>query len=170
MVFDCRFGRATAPAASGEADPAAAPPRCSGRHVLLVEDNAINTQIAEEILASTGVQVETAENGAEAVRLLLEREEGAPRIDLIFMDLQMPVLDGIAATRQIRAMERYRATPIIAMTAHAYAEDRDKCLDAGMNGHLTKPINVQALYAVLREWLAAGADDAASVPEKSIET
>ena len=169
MVFDCHFGRATTVVAPGEAS-SAAPPQCTGRHVLLVEDNAINTQIAEEILASTGVQVETAGNGAEAVRLLLEREADAPCIDLIFMDLQMPVLDGIAATRQIRAMERYRTTPIIAMTAHAYAEDRDRCLEAGMNGHLIKPIDVQALYGVLREWLTAGADDAAPVPEKSIET
>lgn len=121
-------------------------------HVLLVEDNLINQQIAGELLQEAGVRVTVAENGSVAIDLLESGESGP--YDLVFMDLQMPEMDGITATRHIRANSHFDSLPIIAMTAHATVEERQRCLDIGMNEHIAKPIDVAALYDTLRRWLS----------------
>lgn len=124
-----------------------------GRRILLVEDNAMNREIAVEILSETGVAVDTAENGQIAVNLVKDAPAGT--CDLIFMDMQMPVMDGCTAAEHIRALKREDAKtlPIIAMTANAFADDRQKTKDAGMNGHLAKPIDMDQLRLVLEKWL-----------------
>ncbi len=119
-----------------------------GLHVLLVEDNPINQQIASELLQAVGVTLELANNGREAVEILLAPGAG-DRFALVFMDLHMPEMDGYEATARIRAEPGLQSLPIIAMTAHALAEERDRCLAAGMQGHLTKPIDPQLLYGTL---------------------
>ena len=121
----------------------------AGRHALLVEDNALNMEIAQLLLEEMGLEVQTASNGAEAVKAFEASELGS--IDYIFMDVMMPVMDGLEATRRIRALDRPDAAnvPIIAMTANAFAEDRKACLDAGMNAHVGKPIDVNALRDAL---------------------
>ncbi|MCR5563637.1 MAG: response regulator [Desulfovibrio sp.] len=124
----------------------------SGTTVLLVEDIPLNRELAQEILTEKGFAVETARNGAEAV----EKFSAAnPPYDLILMDVQMPVMDGYAATRAIRSLPggRGAAVPIIAMTANAFEEDRQKALQAGMNGHIAKPIDVRRLFETLNETL-----------------
>jgi len=118
-----------------------------GMWVLLVEDNAINQQLAIELMQSQGVQVEVANNGKEAVDILLAAPDG--RYHAVLMDLQMPVMDGYQATRILRAEPRYFSLPIIAMTAHALVEERERCLALGMNDHVSKPIEPNELYAVL---------------------
>ncbi|VAW89785.1 diguanylate cyclase/phosphodiesterase (GGDEF & EAL domains) with PAS/PAC sensor(s) [hydrothermal vent metagenome] len=120
----------------------------SGARVLVVEDNRINQRIAREILQGVGVEVEVAANGAIAVQAVRDSS-----FDLVLMDLQMPEMDGYQATRMIRKDKQFDALPIIAMTAHAMAGDREKCLDAGMNDHLTKPIDPEHLFAVLQRWI-----------------
>ena len=126
--------------------------RLRGARVLLVEDNEINRQIAGELLTVVGLEVTTAENGLEALGLLDEESE-APPFDLVLMDLQMPKMDGYEATRHIRRHQRWRELPIVAMTAHAMSGDRERCLDAGMNDHLAKPIEIDALHAALIQWI-----------------
>jgi PAS domain S-box-containing protein len=116
-----------------------------GLRVLLAEDNEINQQIAVELLAAVGVEVEVVVNGREAVEKVLV---GAG-YDAVLMDLQMPELDGLSATREIRADSRFAALPIIAMTAHALVEERERCLQAGMNDHVAKPIDPDVLYGAL---------------------
>lgn len=120
----------------------------SGMRVLLAEDNAINQQIAVELLASQGVSVDIAENGREAVDKF--RAQPARTYDVVLLDLQMPVMDGLEAAREIRKISQ--TAPLIAFTARARAEERDLSLEAGMNGHLTKPIDPQLLFATLRQW------------------
>ena len=119
-----------------------------GMRVLLAEDNAINQQIAVELLASQGVSVDIAENGREAVGKFLA--EPARTYDVVLLDLQMPVMDGLEAAREIRKVSQ--TVPLIAFTARARAEERDLSLEAGMNGHLTKPIDPQLLFTTLRQW------------------
>ena len=125
----------------------------SGRHVLLVEDNELNLEIAMEMLSLTGVQVETAENGARAVEIFENSPEN--HFDLILMDVQMPVMNGYQATRAIRKLEDpvKAAIPIVAMTANAFDEDRMLALEAGMNGHIAKPIDISVLMETLQEIL-----------------
>jgi len=118
-----------------------------GARVLLVEDNKLNQEVAEGLLASAQVTIDIAENGEEAVRMV-----AAVAYDAVLMDMQMPVMDGIEATRMIRADPKYAALPIIAMTANAMASDRDQCLAAGMNDHIAKPIDPDDLFAVLNRW------------------
>ena len=131
-----------------------APPHFPGRRVLLVEDNAVNEEVAAALLEEVGLVVEVARDGAEAV----ERAAAAD-YDLILMDVQMPVMDGRAATRAIRALPRHARTPILAMTANAFLEDRRASLEAGMNDHLVKPVNPAALHAALAQWLREEPDD-----------
>ncbi len=123
-----------------------------GVRILLVEDNEVNQQVAAELLGSAGASVRIARHGGEAVRLLTEDEQPPP-FDIVFMDLQMPEMDGFTATRLIRAQPQLRALPIIAMTAHALVEERQRCLDAGMNDHVSKPIDPDALFATLSRWV-----------------
>jgi two-component system sensor histidine kinase/response regulator len=123
----------------------------AGARVLLVEDNEINQQVATEILGGAGLVVTVASNGQEAVEAV-----GRGDYDAVLMDVQMPVLDGHAATRIIRRDERFRGLPIIAMTAHAMAGDQEKSAAAGMNDHVTKPIDPDKLFATLARWIPAG--------------
>ncbi len=121
----------------------------SGKQVLIVEDNEINLEIATELVEVSGAAVTAARNGQEAVETFAASLPGY--FDLILMDVQMPVLDGYGATRQIRAMDRPDAhsVPILAMTANAFSEDVERSRENGMNGHLSKPIDLDALYAEL---------------------
>ncbi len=120
-------------------------------HILLVEDNEINQLIAEELITSKGHTVDIANNGQEAVDMVSNGY-----YDMVFMDIQMPIMDGLTATRTIRAMERFAKLPIIAMSAHAMTGDREISLSHGMNDHLTKPILPDLLYATIDTWLNAG--------------
>ena len=122
-----------------------------GAKVLLVEDNEINQQIATELMETFGIEVTVACNGKEALDLMHSAPEPLPW-DLVFMDLQMPIMDGHQATLALRRQERFNNLPIIAMTAHASAEEGARCLEEGMNEHLTKPIDPKALYQCLLRW------------------
>jgi CheY-like chemotaxis protein len=125
----------------------------TGKRALLVEDNELNTEIAKEILQTTGMTVECAEDGSEAVDRIMEVEDGY--YDIVFMDIQMPVMNGYEATRAIRAMGRkYTSTlPIIAMTANAFADDVRSATGAGMNEHISKPLDLKALAKILNKWV-----------------
>jgi CheY-like chemotaxis protein len=120
--------------------------------ILVVDDNDINQQIAKELFESAGATVSIAHNGAEAVKVLTENS-GPPSFDVVFMDMQMPEMDGITATKLLRRDPRLRNLPIIAMTAHALVEDRQHCLDEGMNDHVSKPIDPDALFSTLSRWV-----------------
>ncbi|MBF0460031.1 MAG: response regulator [Magnetococcales bacterium] len=122
--------------------------RIGGSRVLLVEDNSINREVARGILEQIGIQVEEAHNGQEAIWMV-----GKTQYDAILMDIQMPIMDGITATQLIRQDRRCQTLPIIAMTAHALDGDREKSLASGMNAHITKPIDNDALYAALLHWI-----------------
>lgn len=125
----------------------------SSRRILVVEDNDLNREIAEEILSMTGVEVETAENGKAAVDMVAASEEGY--YDLILMDLQMPIMNGHDATRALRAMERKdtKTIPIVAMTANAFVEDIQQSKASGMNEHMSKPLDIDQLQRMLSRWL-----------------
>lgn len=125
----------------------------SGKRVLLVEDNEINIEVAKELLGIVGIQIETAMNGKLAVEAVMEKEPGY--YDLIFMDIQMPVMNGYEAARAIRASGRkdLEEIPIVAMTADAFADDIKRSQDAGMNSHVSKPVDVQKLEEALIRWI-----------------
>ena len=127
--------------------------RLRGLRVLLAEDNEINQQIAVELLEGVGATVEVANDGVDAVRMLLNQPM-PQKYDVVLMDLQMPEMDGYQATREIRSDPRFASFPIIAMTAHATIEERQKCLDAGMNGHVSKPIDPASLFDTLERFAA----------------
>ncbi len=120
----------------------------AGAKVLVAEDNRINQQVAQEILESMGVTVSLADNGAKAVQAVRDH-----RYDLVLMDIQMPEMDGYQATQVIRRSSDIAPLPIIAMTAHAMAGDREKCIAAGMDDHLTKPIDPELLFSTLKQWI-----------------
>ncbi len=143
-----------------------APPReLTGRRILVVEDNELNQEVARDLLALAGVSVDCAGNGAEALERLTHGS-----YDLVLMDMQMPVMDGITATREIRRQERFSGLPIIAMTANALEQDRTACLAAGMTDHIGKPVDPDELYAVIARTLGAPAQPAARpVPAESGE-
>jgi len=126
--------------------------RHAGKRVLVVEDNAINREVVVDLLAAVDLSSEVAGDGLEA----LEKAR-ASRFDLILMDLQMPRLDGIEATRAIRLLPGYRDTPIIALTANAYSEDRRDAIAAGMNDFVAKPVSAEQLFAVVAKWLTSSA-------------
>jgi CheY-like chemotaxis protein/HPt (histidine-containing phosphotransfer) domain-containing protein len=123
---------------------AATPPQLS---ILLVEDEPVNQEVARALLGAFGHSLEVAENGAVAIRRAAERA-----YDLVLMDMQMPVMDGLVAARALRKMASYREVPIIAMTANAFAEDRARCLQAGMNDFITKPVEPAILQALIERW------------------
>ena len=121
---------------------------CAGMSVLLVEDEPINQIVAQELLSETGLLIDTADNGLQAVE-----KAQAKSYDLILMDMQMPKMDGVTATRQIRQIPGRQTVPIIAMTANAFSEDRARCMDAGMNDFLSKPVVPEKFYTTLLAWL-----------------
>jgi len=154
ILFDCTMnvlgGRLTEPAPatppSGVVDPRLATLR--GARILLVEDNDINQLIARALLEDVGLVVEVADNG----QIALERVRKSA-YDLVFMDMQMPVMDGVTATREMRKLQRLEHLPIVAMTANAMERDRYLCMDAGMNDFLVKPIDQQDLLGILLRWI-----------------
>jgi CheY-like chemotaxis protein len=123
----------------------------SGARVLLVEDNELNQQVAGELLADAGMIVDIADNGQIAVDKLIAAADDYYAI--VLMDMQMPVMDGLSATREIRKHARFDHLPILAMTANAMQKDRDECLTAGMNAHLSKPIDPDAMWQSLQTWI-----------------
>ncbi|MCB1961076.1 MAG: PAS domain S-box protein [Rhodocyclaceae bacterium] len=138
-----------APKSSADDDAAILARDFSHARVLLVEDNEVNQDVALELLADAGIHAELAEDGRQAVAMHTARPYA-----LILMDMQMPVMDGLDATRAIRAQAVAPDVPIVAMTANAFAEDRTRCLAAGMNDYLAKPFSPDILYAMLRQWLS----------------
>ena len=155
LLFDAimqTFGHEVAgrPHVAESVDDAEARARISleGARILLVEDNEINQQVASEILAAVGVSVTLANNGQEAVQAVSGND-----FDAVLMDVQMPVMDGYEATRRLRQDPRFQTLPIIAMTAHAMAGDREKSLAAGMDDHVTKPIDPEALFRTLEHYV-----------------
>ena len=158
--FSTRLGVGSAqqpdlPPGPGEVTPPLAPATwvdrsldaVRGARVLLVEDNDINQQVAREMLQDCGLLVDVAENGEVALRMIREAA-----YDLVFMDMQMPVMDGVTATREVRKLDQFRQLPIVAMTANAMKQDRHRCLDAGMNDFLVKPIDPENLFSILLRW------------------
>ena len=129
----------------------------AGARVLLVEDNPFNQELANDLLGRAEVVVQVANNGREAVDMLARE-----RFDAVLMDCQMPVMDGYAATREIRSDPRWRDLPIIAMTANAMVGDREKVLAAGMNDHIAKPINVIEMFGTLARWIRLDVDAASN--------
>ncbi|MBS0348679.1 MAG: response regulator [Proteobacteria bacterium] len=125
--------------------------RHAGRHVLLAEDEEVNQLVAGEMLADAGLTVDTANDGLQAV----ERARETP-YSLILLDMQMPLMDGLAACQVIRALPLHRDTPILALTANAFREDRERCLAAGMDDFLSKPVDPVRLHASLLHWLDSG--------------
>jgi signal transduction histidine kinase/DNA-binding response OmpR family regulator/HPt (histidine-containing phosphotransfer) domain-containing protein len=119
-----------------------------GAHILLAEDNKINQKVAQELLAQAGLNVTIVENGKEAVARVAEI-----KFDAVLMDMQMPEMDGYEAARAIRQNPEFTDLPIIALTANAMTGEREKCLEAGMNDHLAKPINPSILYSALVQWI-----------------
>ncbi|MTV36493.1 hybrid sensor histidine kinase/response regulator [Duganella radicis] len=139
------------------APPPVAVQRIRGAHVLVVDDNAINQQVASEILHRAGVRADVAGSGEEAARMV-----NAGSYDAVLMDIQMPDMDGYQATALIRGETRHAALPIIAMTAHAVAGYRERCLEMDMNDYVTKPIDPDTLYAVLATWVTPDLSRAAA--------
>ena len=131
--------------------------RLQGAQVLLVDDNELNQQVGRDLLEAAGVCVAVAENGQVALNMLASND-----YQLVLMDMQMPVMDGLTATRQIRANPHWADLPVLAMTANAMSSDREQCLAAGMNAHLAKPIDPDELFALLLKWLPAASRGAAA--------
>jgi len=172
MLFDATmkaFGAAVpdmARVAQSKEQAAEAFKHIQGARLLLAEDNEINQQVAKEILEGAGLAVTIANNGLEAVNAVK-----AGNYDAVLMDIQMPVMDGYTATREIRNLRsEIRNVPIIAMTAHAMAGDENKSIQAGMNGHVTKPIDPDQLFATLQKWIQPSEKRAATqAPVVSVE-
>ena len=144
--FTAQFGRAQKAAARRDRKLSLPP----GVRILVVDDNDINRQVAREMLIAEGARVDLAENGVQAVDKVMDGG-----VDAVLMDLQMPEMDGYEATRRIRAEDRFKDLPIVAMTAHALAAERDKCLAVGMDEHLTKPIDPARVISVLAGLVSA---------------
>ena len=136
--------RRSAPAA--EADPAPPPARArlAGVRVLLADDDPVNQLVVEQLLTRLGLRVDVVDGGEQAIERVREQDYA-----LVLMDMQTPVVDGLQATRAIRRLPGRGALPIIALTANAFAEDRERCLAAGMNDHLSKPVEPHKIEACL---------------------
>ncbi len=162
--FTARLER---PSASTRTSPSplaptvAAPPleHFRGARILLAEDNQINQEVASFILRQAGFRVDVAEHGRQALELAQ-----AHVYDLVLMDIQMPEMDGLDATRALRALPGWKKVPILAMTANAFEEDRALCLTAGMNDHVTKPIEPDQLFATLTAWMSRSTGQKAPLP------
>jgi two-component system sensor histidine kinase/response regulator len=124
-------------------------PSLNGLRVLLVDDGAINRKVAKAMLGKVGVSITEACDGTEAIELL-ENDPGA--FDIVLIDVQMPVMDGLMVTKRIRINPQFSSLPVIAMTAFAMKEDQQRCMDAGMNDHVSKPINMDELYTTLAKY------------------
>ena len=146
-----RGGHRRFPSLTSRATPPDSLASICGARILVAEDNEINQQVAQEILESAGFVVDIAGNGREAIEAVR-----SVRYDAVLMDIQMPEMDGLQATRELRRDGRFGDLPVIAMTAHAMAGDREQSLQAGMNDHVTKPIDPDALFAVLLMWVRPG--------------
>jgi two-component system sensor histidine kinase/response regulator len=133
--------------------------------ILLAEDNLVNQEVALALLHEIGFHADVASDGVEVMRLLEQQH-----YDLILMDVQMPVMDGLATTRAIRALPKYQHLPILAMTANVFDEDRLQCMEAGMDDHVAKPVDPEALYASLLKWLPASRGQATSPLTQSAQT
>jgi CheY-like chemotaxis protein len=125
------------------------PARFGGKRVLLAEDNALNRALAVEMLHGVGLEVDTANDGEEAVSMAQEKDYA-----LILMDMHMPVMDGLDAARALRKAPKTAGVPIVAMTASVLQEEREACFAAGMTGHLSKPFTMKLLYEMLATHLA----------------
>ena len=157
--FDLSFGRG---ADLAEPTPAlTAMPNFRGARVLVAEDHPLNQEIMLDLLESFGCEAEFAGDGVEAIECARSAD-----YDLILMDVRMPRLDGLAATRAIRALPRYQHTPILAVTAGAFSEDREHCLEAGMSGHISKPFTLVSLVNCLKQWLPEFAEDVPDQPAR----
>ena len=154
--FSVEFGLASEETKAGAVSFSSSPEgqraeleRIKGSRILLVEDNLLNQQVAREIMRQVGMVVEVAASGKEALDVI----ENGRQFDLVFMDIQLPDMDGFEITRLIREQWSFEKLPIVAMTAYAMAEERENCLAAGMNSHVEKPINPYELYASLVRWI-----------------
>jgi CheY-like chemotaxis protein len=155
FTVELQRGEEDAAGDAGKSGTAGVPLKGSfeGSRLLLAEDVDINREIVQALLEPTGLVIDTAENGLEALRLYREAPD---KYDMIFMDIQMPEMDGYEAARRIRALEgegSLRAVPIIAMTANVFREDVEKCREAGMNGHLGKPLVPEDVMEKLKTYL-----------------
>jgi len=140
-----------------------------GIRILLVEDNEVNQQVARETLESAGASVSIASHGREAIEILM-RGEQPPPFDVVLMDVQMPEMDGFTATRLLRNDPRLQKLPIIAMTAHVMTEEVQRCFEAGMNDHVGKPIDPDALFATLARWTKSWAVNPEALAAKPART
>jgi len=150
-LIDPRHALAAPPAAHGER-LAANRAAVRGARVLLVDDNAINQELTQELLGAAGVSVRLASNGREALAILARE-----RFDGVLMDCQMPVMDGYEATRALRCLPHLARLPVIAMTANAMVDDIRRALEAGMNDHVAKPVAIEPFFATLARWLKPSA-------------
>ena len=157
LLFDTAMrvlggAQAYQPRSADDATPGTDLAAIAGARILLVEDNDLNQEVATELLQQAGFRVDLAENGAVALDMVSRKGE-ENNYAIVLMDMQMPVMDGVTATREIRKLPKGATLPIVAMTANAMAGDRDRCIEAGMNDHVAKPIDPDQLWATLRRWI-----------------